>query len=94
MDHGKAARELGHQPRSLEESIKDIYTWFEQVGKIVMTSFAPQYRPVAMTIAGSDSGCGAGIQVDLRMFSARVYGATVLTALTAQSPLEVRAVQV
>ena len=59
-----------------------------------MTSFAPQYRPVAMTIAGSDSSCGAGIQVDLRMFSARgVYGATVLTALTAQNPLEVRAVQ-
>lgn len=34
VDHGKAARELGHQPRSLEESIKDIYTWFEQVGKL------------------------------------------------------------
>ena len=51
-------------------------------------------QPVAMSIAGSDSSCGAGIQVDLRMFSARgVFGTTVLTALTAQNPFEVRAVQ-
>ena len=48
---------------------------------------------IAVTIAGSDSSGGAGIQADLKTFSALgVYGASVITALTAQNTQGVRAI--
>ncbi len=48
---------------------------------------------IAVTIAGSDSGGGAGIQADLKTFSANgVFGASVIAALTAQNTLGVSAI--
>jgi hydroxymethylpyrimidine/phosphomethylpyrimidine kinase len=49
----------------------------------------------ALTIAGSDSGGGAGIQADLKTFAAlNVYGMSALTAITAQNTCGVSGVQV
>ncbi|MEM8550331.1 MAG: bifunctional hydroxymethylpyrimidine kinase/phosphomethylpyrimidine kinase [Verrucomicrobiota bacterium] len=50
-------------------------------------------HPVALTIATSDSGAGAGVQADLLTFAARgVYGVSAFAALTAQNPDGVRAI--
>ena len=49
--------------------------------------------PTVMTIAGSDSGAGAGVQADLKTFAALgVYGTSVITAVTAQNTQQVTAI--
>ena len=59
------------------------------------TAAVPSKTAIALTIGGSDSSGGAGIQADLKTFSAfGVYGASVITALTAQNTRGVQGIDI
>lgn len=64
------------------------------ISKMMQPEEEESLHPVAMTIAGSDSGGGAGIQADLKTFAALgVHGTSILTLVTAQNTRGVKGLQ-
>jgi len=75
------------------EKLHGFYCFF-QITFFFWDAFFSMIMKNVLTIAGSDSGGGAGIQADLKTFSAhRTFGMSVITAITAQNTQGVFAIQ-